>query len=365
MPSPASPVHRGGVCDPSLSFRTAIADIYNSVTGLSLHDISGKSHGWALSKHRVNEPQTIPATGLSRMVGGDDNYTVATEFPDSIRLYILAEIDHLSDLQAVAQVNKGFFETYKTHKVRLMRKFLQREYRMQRDSAGNSPHRGGNTEPKMRTRDLTDIRDQPTGLADGDSVISLATNDDDDDPDDDDDDDDLAGIGGAPETPLSSSIQHSNRRLDADPCRYPEDEAHSSGDAASPTTPRQHAADHPVSTSTHVETKTSKPLDAITIHVEEPAMTDEEARRILWPDSIIPESPGPLCRPCPETEGHREKFLVGDPLFTHGLEDKTLVVTGDKQLRSELDVRIGLLKKRKSSNDDRPGSPGNTCRRGS
>ncbi|KAG6036488.1 hypothetical protein E4U41_005710 [Claviceps citrina] len=368
MPSPASPVHHGGVCDPSLSFRTAIADIYSSVTGLTLYDISGKSHGWALSKHQMAKPQTPEATGLGRMAAGYDNYTVASEFPDSVRLQILTEVDDPRDLRAAAQVNKGFFQTYKTHEVRLLRKFLQLGHHMRRGATGDNPDRGGSAdpEPKIRTQDFAEFRNQPARPGDGVSVISFDTND-----DEEEEEDDLYGLD-APETPLSSSIIRPSGRPDVDPLAYSEEEARSPADAASPTTPRQAPADHQPP-STHPPT--SKPLDPVTLQVDEPAMTDEEARRILWPDPIAPDPPPPPIRlSLPSREGgggqHREKFLAGDALlFAHGLEDKTLVVTGDKQLRSELDRRKGLLKKGSGDEDGggRSGSvsDGGVSRRGS
>lgn len=73
----ALPHHpHGGVCDFSLAFRAAVFDLYNSVQGLTLYDVSGQ-HGWALSKHKVDEPQSMHrlrgSTSLSVMVhGGSD-----------------------------------------------------------------------------------------------------------------------------------------------------------------------------------------------------------------------------------------------------------------------------------------------------
>ncbi|KAG6014327.1 hypothetical protein E4U43_006658 [Claviceps pusilla] len=337
MPSPVSPAHHGGVCDPSVSFRTAIADIYSSVNGLTLHDVNGKSHGWALSKHRLADRETMPAaTGLSRRmaVGDDEAHAAVARFSDSIRLRILAEVDDPSDLKAVAQVNKGFFETYKTHQVRLMRKFLQMGYRIQRDCADNTlPHYSSVTEPKMRTEDFTEIRDQPARPVDAVSAISFLTigDEEDDDDDADDYDDDLSGFYG-PEMFLCGRLIRPDPQPDTGPSGHAAEGARSLDDAASPTSPRQGPVDMPAPA--HMSTSQQSPA-ASTIHIEETPMTDEEARRILWPDSMTPESPRPIRIVSPGIDGHREKFLVGDPFFTHGLEDKTLVVAGDKRLRSE------------------------------
>lgn len=349
MPSPASPIHRGGVCDPSPAFRTAVADIYNSVTGLTLHDISGKSHGWALSKHRMLDPQTIPATGLSRMAAGDDNYTVATEFPDSIRLQILGEIGELGDLHAAAQINKGFYETYQTHELTLMRNILRAsQYRI---ISGAIAQRGGNSEDKMLKEESDKIKEE--GPIEGADAVTLMTED--YDSSDEDDEDDLDGVGGIDTPPGNASS--SNQPLTISPPRYTEDERGSSGDAASPTTPRQVVLGNPVP----LRRSPGKPEETVTVHIEEPPMTDEEARRILWPDPITPESPTPIRLPSPEPEGIREKFRMGDDSFTHALEDKTLVITGDKQLRSELDRRIGLLKEQQDKGPHDSGSKSEGC----
>ncbi|KAG5984435.1 hypothetical protein E4U55_004779 [Claviceps digitariae] len=343
MPSPVSPTHHGGVCDASLSFRTAITDIYSSVNGLTLHDISGKSHGWALSKHRMTDPQTISGTGLSRRSAAagndDDSYTSAAGCPDSIRLRILAEIDDPKDLKAVAQINKSFFETYKTHEVRLMRKFLQMGYCVQQDSAGNNlPQRSGNTEPKVRTKDFAEIKDQPSRPIDALSVISFLTNGEEEEDEDkheghDQDGDYHDDLPGLRELHYGRLI-HPNARPNTGPPGYAADEARSSDDAASSTTPRQVVVDQP--TSSHMSPN-QQHAAAVAIHVEEPPplMTNDEARRILWPDLITPTSLRPINLVSPEVDGHREKFLVGDPFFTNGLEDKTLVMARDKHLRSE------------------------------
>lgn len=78
--------------------------------------------------------------------------------------------------------------------------------------------------------------------------------------------------------------------------------------------------------------------------LDEPPLTDEEARRILWPDSIIEIARNVQAIPPPGVEAVREKFRLGDFRFGEGREEKTLVVTGEKQLRSEHDVQVGLLK---------------------
>ncbi|KJK75219.1 hypothetical protein H634G_09565 [Metarhizium anisopliae BRIP 53293] len=344
MPSPASPVHRGGVCDPSPAFRAAIADIYNSVTGLTLHDISGKSHGWALSKHRMLDPQTIPATGLSRMAASNDNYSVVNEFSDSIRFQILLEIGDLSDLHAAARINKGFYETYQTHELTLMRNILRAD--RLRTGFAMVPQRAGNSEDKI-PKEVSDMIKRE-GPIEGADAITIGT--DDYDYSDEDDEDDLEVMEGTEAPPRNTAL--SSPPLTIDPPGYTDDERRSSEDAASPTTPRQITLGSPAQS----QPSPRKPDETVTVVIEEPLMTDEEAHRILWPDPIVSESPTPINPSSPGVEVMHEKFRVGDPSFVVALEDKTLVITGDKQLRSELDRKIGLSKK---GQDIRPNSSGN------
>lgn len=68
IPSPRHPAHSGStVCDPAPAFRAAVNDVYNSISGLTLFDVDGKRHGWGLSKHRLNEPQTIQNVSLGKL----------------------------------------------------------------------------------------------------------------------------------------------------------------------------------------------------------------------------------------------------------------------------------------------------------
>ena len=308
MPSPPSPIHRGGVCDPSPAFRTAIADIYNSVTGLTLHDISGKSHGWALSKHRMAEPQTFPATGLDRMAAPVDDYTVVNEFPDRVRLQIMGEIEELEDLHAAAQINRSFYETYKTHEVGLMRSMIRAD-RLTRGSIAQ-PQRGGNAEDKILKAEADRI--QLEGAIESLDAVTLASEEDYSDASEDDADEVV--VDNMSVSRSAAMAARLGKQPPMNPPRYTEDEQPSSG-AASPTTPRQGGhVDTPPS-----ETEARKPPNAVTVHIE--PMTDEEARRILWPDET--EMPTPIAL-APQ-EGLREKVLVGDPAFANRMEEKTLV----------------------------------------
>jgi hypothetical protein len=281
------------------------------------------------------------------MAASDENYTVAAEFPDSIRLHILGGIDNLGDLHAAAQINKGFYETYQTHELTLMRSILRAD--RLRNGSLVVAQRSGNSEDKILKQESDKIKDE--GPIEGADAVTIMTED--YDLSDEDDEDDLDGIGGI-ETPLGN-VALLNGPLGIDPPRYAEDErGGSSGDAASPTTPRQAALD----SSIHIRASPRKPDESVSVHIEEPPMTDEEARRILWPEAIISETLTPVRLPSPGVgEGVREKFRMGDPSFAEALENKTLVITGDKQLRSELGRRIGLLKKEQDGSNNAGGKP--------
>ncbi|KPM36337.1 hypothetical protein AK830_g10235 [Neonectria ditissima] len=354
MPTPATPVH-SGVCDPAPTFRAAINDIYNSILGLTLFDISGKSHGWALSKHREREPQSQLNKGLGRMAAPDQSYSVANEFSESIRLRIMCEINELDDLHATAMTNRAFYETYKNHELFLMRHIL----RMDRKRAGTLrqpvPLSITNAEEKVLKQESDEMKET---IGDGADGVTLHSDDDDDEGVDYSDDDDDMSLHStlAPSVDRSGGRTSSPRGMDqqrsADPLtirtgspmqpRRPSTEttATQSTDVGSPTTPRQSAADPPQVTAVSPVVPSVIQTDVI----DEPPLTVEEANRILWPESAIQAVSPPIANPPPGVEGQREKFRVGDPALSEGLEEKTLVPTGDKQLRSEHDRRIGLLK---------------------
>lgn len=86
-------------------------------------------------------------------------------------------------------------------------------------------------------------------------------------------------------------------------------------------------------------------------------MTEEEARRILWPEHVVVTPPPQRGAVPPGVEGLREKFRVGDISFIEGLEDKTLSKAETKLLQSDHDERAGLLKQ-----DGRPGSSSSTAK---
>lgn len=61
------PVPHEGVCDPARALRAAVDDVYNSVVGLTLFEVDGRRHGWALSRAAAEEPQGVAGLGAIRL----------------------------------------------------------------------------------------------------------------------------------------------------------------------------------------------------------------------------------------------------------------------------------------------------------
>lgn len=342
-PSPLSPIHRGGVCDPSSTFRAAVNDIFNSVSGLTLYDVSGKSHGWALSKHHESEPQETVTWGLNRMAVNDrSHHGVATEFPEHIRLRVLSDIDDLDDLHAAAMINRYWYDTYKTHELYLMRNIL-RAGRLRSNTAAFRqpilPKSISNAEEKVPKEVSDELKAKERG--DGADAMTLRSED------EDSDFDDTESIEGTPAPSITESLwrethlrqartrlaeQALGRRATSTPpyIAPPPDIPPPTLIDSEATTPRQSPPPEEFP-----KDGTSHPSVTYTEYVEEPPLTDEEARRILWGDDDSgTTSPPPPSGPAPE-EGLREKFRFGDRSFTEGVEDKSLLIGDNKKILTE------------------------------
>lgn len=175
IPSPTSPVYHNGVCDPALALRSAVNDVYNSVTGLTLFEVDGKRHGWALSKNKVREAQsvsnvplgkfgsearevsTISSTRLdgdidSREPAGEgedgSENTVVDQNPSQVHkaadpprriafqpdeatcLRILSFLDASDDLYAAAMTNRTFYAAFQRNELALMRRLVRANRRL-------------------------------------------------------------------------------------------------------------------------------------------------------------------------------------------------------------------------------------------
>ncbi|KAI3327338.1 hypothetical protein HD806DRAFT_520218 [Xylariaceae sp. AK1471] len=145
------PQRHGGICDFAPAFRAAIKDIYNSLLGVTLFDVSGK-RGWALSKNPsrgsrsqnqiqqqtqnnggeqdggvmyeqlfeiaarqryapgdLHSHRSVPTVGLLGDGGNDDD----------IYFRILSLLDNPRDLRAAALINKRFYRSYLRNETRL------------------------------------------------------------------------------------------------------------------------------------------------------------------------------------------------------------------------------------------------------
>ena len=365
VPSPLSPIHRGGVCDPSTAFRAAVNDIFNSVAGLTLHDVSGKSHGWALSKHRQTEPQEVITWGLDRMAANDRNHhSVATEFHEHVRLKVLSYIDDLDDLHTAAMINRRWYDTYKTHELYLMRNIL-RAGRVRSETGPQQPilpKSISNAEEKVPKVISDEMR--ANGPEDRGDILTLPG-----DVDDDSEFDDGESIEGTPAPSITESLwrearmrQVRSRSADQSmsarsppqpPYTVPPPHPPPPCDVITPPgitqiiTSQVRGAHRPGSSGGPSKQTNSKPTVTYAEFVDEPPLTDEEARRILWPDAEDDDSsstPPPPVAP-PPGEGLREKFRFGDKSFAEGLEDKSLAVPEDKQLLSDHERAMRHLKR--------------------
>ncbi|KAI1181275.1 hypothetical protein F4777DRAFT_526684 [Nemania sp. FL0916] len=127
----------GGICDSTPEFRAAILDIYKSVSGLTLLEVSGKT-GWALSRSRsprhsihghqnnnsvwTNEQlfkiaQQRYAPGdlyrfRSRALLPEGGVNDGHDNDDVCIFKILSLLDDPRDLRAAAMVNKRFYRNY-------------------------------------------------------------------------------------------------------------------------------------------------------------------------------------------------------------------------------------------------------------
>ncbi|RYP83362.1 hypothetical protein DL769_001386 [Monosporascus sp. CRB-8-3] len=281
MASPPSPDHHGGVCDYAPAFRSALNDIYNSVPGLTLYEVSGR-HGWALSspsrhhhQHHNRQPHDAKQQQRQQPAPGDQmrrppralDYShhnpqaqgraCLTEMPEAVRLRILGLLDDLNDLHAAAMVGRSWYDTYKKNELALMRGILRR--RTDRLSFG-------------KTRGAVDVDGGGSGaIRDGTVATSVA--------------------GSGPAFPVSC-FEESDDDGDSDDTSesdYSDDAADGEAAVDGSHGNGSEANINALTPTTSEDSKHSS-LNAM--------MTREEAERILWPPNIssstIPSPPPPL-----------------------------------------------------------------------
>ena len=126
MPSP--PQLHSGICDYAPAFRSAINDIYNSITGLTLRDVTGID-GWALSKRhdlrtKFSEDALQEVFELPAPMEQKEPDPVGTA-NEMVSLRILSYLDDLQDLHATAMVNRSFYSAFKKNELTLMRNLVK------------------------------------------------------------------------------------------------------------------------------------------------------------------------------------------------------------------------------------------------
>lgn len=128
VPGPANPVHRGGVCDPVPAFRGAVMDIFNSLEGLTLFEVTGR-HGYGLSRRFEGTPQRVlgRSAGSAGHVGEGVEGGEGREVPGEVALVILRGMETVGDLRAVALVSRGFYGVYKMHESTLLEELESRD----------------------------------------------------------------------------------------------------------------------------------------------------------------------------------------------------------------------------------------------
>ena len=319
MPSPPNSIHRGGVCDPAPAFRTAISDIYNSVAGLTLFDVTG-IHGYALSRNYVSLPQARLQGGLRR-IAATDGGIVSRKLPPRVMLTIMKAAASLDDLHALATVNRAFYEMYKRNELVLMKVVVKAERRktLLRLVGVRSPLKADHAlmcsegEKVLKVEGDVIKEEGPNYLS---LLKRLNSND--------------------KEQPRQARMKTTEESTDGNVEESEEgdggDEEVEPGNGQARVDGVREKSQLPKSVEgvsgsiLHSATR-ARPASPLSV-----VLTHDEANKILWPNVESKKSQGP-----PPVEGLKEKFRAGDPAFTEG---KTLSVIENKQLRDEQDRTI-------------------------
>jgi len=296
---PSAPSVHNGVCDYAAAFRSDINDIYNSVQGLTLRDVTGRN-GWALSKHagptenRYDDLDQDLVELEALLEYPKETKSSEALSNEDINLRILSHLEDMDDLNAAAMIDKTFYQAYKRNEASLLKNVMKAE----------------------RRRTMSQLCADPTAIRQS-----------------------MRGEDPWPSRPCVSipSAGAEHKSLAADKAKLP----------LQPTTPHDslqdlYDAQWQPSTS---QDGLNNLYDASPVFSpispappDEVPMSEEEAHRILWPDEQ------PILSPKrPQTNGKsveaNEKFLLGH--VSH-IEDKARMVEDDKHLRDEKDRALGL-----------------------
>lgn len=291
--SPPQALHKGGVCDPAPQFRAAINDIYNSVSGLTLHDISRRAHGWGLSRHRSGQPQAVLQKGLMRP-GRERKQKQMLELPSAVRLKILQSIHSVCDLHAAALVNRGFYEIFKENELMLVRELVKTHRRT--------------TLIKLTSLDIVALGEDKVPKEERD-VLKV-------------------------EEQVSHDVYDASDR-DGDDER--------DGDMETQTVQQKQDVPNGTQPNATLQLRTPEAASSSTAPSLS-VLSDEEAQRILWPESPPPpvlSTQVSVPRTLNLGMAMTEKFRTNDPAF---VEEKMLLGGEDKHLREERDRMVGIVR---------------------
>ena len=120
---PSAPQVHTGVCDYAPAFRSAINDISNSISGLTLNEV-GRPKPSIIDDDPVEddyiEVVELPATDLR---------SVPVSANEAICLKIMSQLDDILDLSSAAMIDRGFYGVYKRNEAALLRNVMKAERR--------------------------------------------------------------------------------------------------------------------------------------------------------------------------------------------------------------------------------------------
>ncbi|KAI4604483.1 hypothetical protein KJ359_000621 [Pestalotiopsis sp. 9143b] len=286
-----------GPCDFASTFRAAINDIFNSIRGVTLFDVTGK-HGWALSKHRAVQSQSTVNSERPQ-----PDHKAMERDRGEVAFRVLSQLDDIEDVYNAALASKSFFRAFKDNEPAILRGLIAKCGQPRRWTIG-----GAETKEEARA-ELKMLRDNTRSMQvrhEGTAVVENAD-------------------GLQSSDTYSQTTEYTSQLSPTLDGNDPDSLGIADDPAASPSS-----------------------LDG--------KMTREEAERILWPeaDTIEPFEAGGRFKPFSqstdiedasgeEMRASTEKFLAGEITF-YDLEHKSLVEKEEKNLSGEHYQRIGLVR---------------------
>ncbi|KAK2770970.1 hypothetical protein CKAH01_14542 [Colletotrichum kahawae] len=324
--SPPQAIHRGGLCDPASRLRAAVSDVYNSVSGLTLFEVSGRAHGWGLSRHRAGEVQAVLQRGLTvagevkrpealRRVEEDREAEEArgpSGVTDDVRLRILSRMESVDDLHAAALADRAFYRVFKENEGLLMRRFVKAHRRKTLMKLTSMDVIGRGEQKAIKGEgDLLKMEREAEAEAEAARVVDGRARE------RDGVDDLVLGFGGLGMVDEADELV---RGVEVLGVRVDEMEKVRRAAVSAPP--------FPSAPPFHQRSLTCGDLTT-------ERMSDEEVQRILWPDDPLPVAIRP------SVKDMKEKFRRSDPAF---VEEKMLLGVEGKQLGIDRDRRVGLVR---------------------